>query len=97
MRPERRVEMDERSKACAEVVDEILLNGAYKATKFLSDKLTVKATKKRYKGKIRKGENSDIVLTIGKPNFEEREKIKRAKKAGQGPIEMTIKYPPKKK
>ena len=89
--------MDERSKACAEAVEEILINGAYKVTKYLSDKLTVKATRKRYKGKSRKGESADIVLTIGKPNDEEREKIKRAKKAGQGPIEMTAKYPPKAK
>lgn len=83
---------DERSKACCQVVDEILVGGAYKATKFLSDKLTVKATRKRYKGKPRKSDNVDIVLTIGKPNFEEREKIKRAKKDKQGPIEMTMKY-----
>jgi len=89
--------MDERSKACAEMVEEILVGGAYKATKYLGDKLTVKATRRRYKGKIRKSDNADIVLTIGKPNYEEREKIKRAKKAGQGPIEMTIKYPPKAK
>jgi hypothetical protein len=86
--------MDERSKACALVVEEILVGGAYKATKYLSDKLTVKATRKRYDGKFHK-KVSDIVLTIGPPNSEEREKIKRAKKAGQGPIEMTIKYPPK--
>ena len=89
--------MDERSRACAEMVEEILVGGAYKATKYLSDKLTVKATRKRYKGKIRKGDNVDIALTIGKPNYEEREKIKRAKKAGQGPVEMTAKYPPKSK
>ena len=89
--------MDARSTACAEIVEEILIGGAYKATKYLSDKLTVKATRRRYKGKIRKGESADIVLTIGKPNYEEREKIKRAKKAGQGPIEMTVKYPPKAK
>jgi hypothetical protein len=84
--------MDEKSRACAEMVDEILVNGAYKATKYLSDKLTVKATRRRYNGKIRKSGNVDIVLTIGKPNYEEREKIKQAKKAGQGPIEMTVKF-----
>lgn len=89
--------MDERSNACAEMVEKILVDGAYKATRYLGDKLTVKATRKRYKGKLRKGENVDIVLTIGKPNYEEREKIKWAKKAGQGPIEMTVKYPPKAK
>jgi len=87
--------MDERSKACAEMVEEIIVGGAYKATKYLSDKLTVKATRKLYKGKP--GKTFDIVLTIGKPNYEERERIKRAKKLNQGPVEMTIKYPPKAK
>ena len=91
--------MDERSKACAEMVEEILIGGAYKATKYLSDKLTVKATRKRYKGKLRKGGNVDIVLTIGKPNYLEREFIKKAKKAGEPfPIKkVQVKYPLKTK
>ena len=92
--------MDARTVAVGQVVDEILEHGAYKATKFIYTEkqvITIKATRKRYKGKARKGDNVDIVLTIGKPNYEEREKIKRAKKAGQGPIEMTAKYPPKTK
>lgn len=97
-KPERGMKMDERSKACAEAVEEILVNGAYKVTKYLGDKLTVKATMKKYKGKIAKGRKvADIVLTIGPPNYEERDKIKRAKKMGQGPVEMTAKYPPKAK
>jgi Ni,Fe-hydrogenase III small subunit len=88
--------MDKRSMAVAEAVEEILMNGAYKVTKYLEDKLTVKATLKRYQGKILKSRKAaDIILTIGPPNYEEREKIKRAKKLGQGPIEMTVKYPPK--
>jgi len=89
--------MDERSECFSELAEEILVGGAYKATKYLSDKLTIKATRKRYKGKILRGNAIDIVFTVGKPNYEEREKIKRAKKAGQGPIEMTMKYPPKAK
>ena len=88
--------MDERSKAAAEVIEEILIGGAYKATKYLSDRLTVKATRRKYKGKPQKGESADIVLTIGKPNYEEREKIKQAKMLRQGPIEMTMKYASKK-
>ena len=88
--------MDERSKAAAEMVEEIITGGAYKATRYLSDKLTVKATRKRYKGKFH-SKVVDIALTIGPPNYEEREKINRAKKLKQGPIEMTAKYPPKKK
>jgi len=88
----------EEIKAFSELAEEILLGGAYKATKFLGEKRTIKATRKRYKGKFLKGHDAiDIVFTVGKPNYEEREKIKRAKKAGKGPIEMTMKYPPKAK
>ena len=92
--------MDERTIAVGQVVEEILEHGAYKATRFIYTEeriITVKATLRRYKGKIRKIGNVDIVLTIGKPNYEDRKKIKRAEKAGQGLIEMTAKYPPKAK
>ena len=73
--------MDERSTGCAEVVERILVGGAYKATKFVyGENLTIKATRKRYKGKYSRSNAIDIVLTIGKPNFEEREALKKAKK-----------------
>jgi hypothetical protein len=67
----------------AELAECILVDGAYKATKYLSPTLTIKATRKRYKGKILKGHAIDIVFTVGKPNYEEREFIKKAKKAGE--------------
>lgn len=88
------VEGDPRVNACRRVAEEILVNGAYKATVYLNE-LTVKATRKRYKGRP-SVKSFDIVLTIGSPNYEEREKIKRAKKNGQA-IDMTAKYPPKAK
>jgi serine protease inhibitor len=91
------MKMDERSKACAEVVEQILVSNAYMATKYVSDKLTVKATRRRYKGKPQKGANVDMVLTIGKPNYEQRKKFKQAKKENRWPIEMMVKYPQKKK
>lgn len=77
--------MDQRSKACADVVECVLTTGAYKAIKYLSESLTVKATQKRYKAykKLPKWHSLDIVLTIGKPNYEEREFIKKCKKAGE--------------
>jgi hypothetical protein len=83
--------------AAHELCGAILLDGAYTATIFLSDKRTVKATRRRYKGKILKGHPVEILLTFGKPNYEAREIIKRAKKAGGSPVEMSIKYPPKTK
>jgi len=84
--------MDERSEVFSTLAEEILERGAYKATMYLNDKLTVKATRKRYKGKILKGHAVEIIFTIGKPNYEERAKIQRAREDGQTTIEMTAKY-----
>jgi hypothetical protein len=70
--------MDERSKVFSELAEIILIGGAYKATRYLNPKLTIKATRKRYKGKFLKNAAIDIVFTVGKPNYEEREVLKRA-------------------
>lgn len=86
--------MDERAVVFSELAEEIISNGAYKVTKYLGTDLTVKATRKRYGGKVLTGKRRaiEILFTVGPPNYEEREKIKRAKIAGTGPIEMTAKY-----
>jgi hypothetical protein len=71
--------MDERSKVFSELAECIWVDGAYKATKYLNPKLTIKATRKRYKGKFSRSTAAiDIVFTVGKPNYEEREVLKRA-------------------
>lgn len=87
--------MEETVAVFSELAERILIGGAYKATKYLSDKLTVKATRKRFKGKILKGKAADIVFTVGKPNYEEREYIKKFKKSGLAfPIQNIYeKYP----
>ncbi len=87
--------MDLRSKVFSELAEFILVGGAYKATKYLDEKLTIKATRKRYGGKIYKGRAVDIVFTVGKPNYEEREFIRRVKKEGGSfPVKkVTLKYP----
>lgn len=60
----------------------MIFEGAKKVTKILSEKLTVKMTRRLYGGKIDGRERRiDIVLTIGVPNFAERQFIKKAKKA----------------
>ena len=60
---------------------EIILEGkAIKATKYFSDKLIVRASRRTYGGKIVKG-NTEILFTIGKPNYREREFIKLCKRA----------------
>jgi hypothetical protein len=77
--------LDERSRYFAEVADCILSSGSgvYKATKYISDKLTIKATRKRYKGKFLHNKVVDLVFTMGIPNYEERQFIKLCKKAGE--------------
>lgn len=55
--------------------------GAKKATKYLSPKEVVKAT---FQGKRRKSDwNKTILITFGRPNYEERQFIKDCKKAGE--------------
>lgn len=87
--------MDSKSKVFAELAECILVGGAYKAVKYLSEKETIKATRKRYNGKILKSHAADIVFTVGKPNYEEREFIKKCKKAGEPfPIKkIQVKFP----
>ena len=89
--------LDVRIRAIQEVAYEILIRDAYKATKYIGDKLTVKATRKLYKGGWKKKDNVDIVLTIGKPNYEERKFIKGVKEMGMAfPLnQLTIKSLPK--
>jgi len=62
---------------------ELLINTeARQATKYLSEKSVITATRRVYKGKIDKRNNSiEIVLKIGRPNYKERDFIKKCKKA----------------
>ena len=64
-----------------QVVEVVMELGAKKATKYLSENLTVKATR-RFKANKR-SRSTDIVLTIGKPNYAERQFIKKCRRAGE--------------
>lgn len=68
--------------ALGQVVEAVLETGAYKATKFLGPKETVKATRRRYK---RRGRHSitQVLVTVGRPNYAERAFIKKAQAAGE--------------
>lgn len=80
----------------ADLAEIILEGGAVKATKYFDEKTTVKAKRVTYQGKIDKRNcRTHIVFTIGKPNYEEQQFIKVAKKAGESfPIKkIQIKYP----
>ena len=84
---------DARVEAAAECISKVIhIEGAYKAVKFLSKDLTVKATRKRYG---RKYKTIDLVVTIGRPNYEERELIKKMHKAYKELPGMIVKADPK--
>jgi hypothetical protein len=85
--------MDERSEVFSELAEEILVNGAYKVTKFLNSKLTIKATRKRYGGRVHyKEKQVQILFTLGAPNYEERDMLKRAKKMNAPHVDLVIKH-----
>jgi hypothetical protein len=67
------------------VVEMVLLKiGVRKATRYMSPEYVVKATRRMYAGKLYgKSRTIEIVVTIGKPNYEEREFIKKCKKVGE--------------
>lgn len=73
---------------------------AHTATKFVSEKEVVRATRRLYGKKLpRKGSNIELVVTIGRPNYAERQFIADCKKAGlKFPIKkIRLKFPPKKR
>ena len=63
-------------------VDVLILNASQlnvkTATKYISDKLTVKATRRQ-----KSRSQQQFIITIGRPNYAERQFIKRCKKAGE--------------
>ena len=65
-------------KDVGELIETLIDTSATKATKYIDYEYVMKATRKLFGGKIRKmARTIDIVLTIGKPNFEERATIKK--------------------
>lgn len=76
----------------------LLETGARKAVKYINEKQIVRASRVSYNGKFSKG-NIQIVLTIGRPNYREREFIKSCKKTKENfPIKkIQLVFLPKKK
>ncbi len=84
----------------AKTVDAVLLSGAHLGTRYIDDKLVVRATRKLQHGRIPgKQYNVEMNLTIGRPNFSERKFIKDCKKSGESfPVKkIQLKFPSKKK
>ena len=76
------------------VVETLLVSGAKTVTKYLDDKTILRASRPTYDGKFGTG-NTTIILTIGRPNFAERQFIKLCKKAKEKfPIaKIQLKFP----
>lgn len=79
-------EYNERMKKYYTQVIEEILNGAIRATKYVSTKEVVRAVRRTYKANGRnpsKSRRVEITLTIGQPNYLERDFIALCKKAGE--------------
>ena len=83
-----------------DVVETLLSTEAHHATKYISDKLVVRATRRFYRVYRARGferHKTELIITIGKPNFAGREFIKRCKNVGVPfPVKkIQLKFPPK--
>ena len=69
--------------------DALLKAGAWKATLYVSPTEIVRVTRRWYgrqsaKAKINTStEKADLIVTIGRPNYEERDFVKKCRKAGE--------------
>ena len=76
-----------------ETVNFLVDTSSRKATKYVSDKLVINATRRTYGKKIVKG-NIEVVLKIGKPNYQERQFIKLLKKSKEPfPVKNIVTQP----
>ena len=69
--------------AVASVVEHLLKFNAVKAVKYLAPNLIVRAVRTRFGKKILSYGNKQITVTIGKPNYLERDAIKECQQAGE--------------
>ena len=87
--------------AITATIEALLIMEAKSATKFISPTLTIRASQKLYHGKLppKNATSLDIVLTIGRPNFEARQFIKKCQKFGEPfPVrKIQLKFPSKSK
>lgn len=81
-----------------QIIETLVATKAIKATKYISEKEIIRATRTRY-GKTFSRGNLELTVTRGKPNYAEREFIKSCKKAGEPfPVKkIQLKFFPQKK
>lgn len=77
------------------VVRTLVWEKARQAVKYVSPKEIVRATRRLQRGRVPCG-NIDIVLTIGRPNYKDRQFIKKCQKVGEPfPVKkIQLRYPP---
>jgi hypothetical protein len=68
-------------RAVSQVVETLIRTGARKATKYLAKDTVVRAARRRYRG--RGLDSRYVILTLGRPNYEERAFIRTCRKAGE--------------
>lgn len=69
-------------RAVGSVINAFNQPKVYSATKYLSDKIVVRATRRRYNGKLpAKNQNLEAILVIGRPNYAQKKFIKLCQKA----------------
>ena len=72
----------------SQVIEMLLRTGSWKATKYLSPTTVVNATRRRYRGKLHEARRmkygyTDLVVTVGRPNYLQRKFLKDCRKAGE--------------
>ena len=67
--------------AAEAVMSSLIVTRMRKATKFIGPNLVIKLTRQRRPNK--RSHSESFILTVGKPNFEERKFLKSCKKAGE--------------
>ena len=71
-------------KNASKLVNMLLLHREMiKVTKYLSDKLIIRATRRVYKCSSYASDPIEILITVGRPNAREQEFIKQCKRAGE--------------
>lgn len=72
--------------AYGDIVEAILLGGVKRATAYISPTLVAKATRRgklSHSSLMPRKDNIEMVVTVGRPNYAERQFIKLCKKAGE--------------
>lgn len=85
-------------QAVGKVVETLIETKARVAVAYLSEKFVIRASRQVFKGRLMAGKSTTILVTMGKPNYEAREFIKKCKLAKEPfPVKkIQLKFPPKK-